>query len=243
MSPTAGGLEAIVPAFDRADSVADTVRALLSLDEVESVIVVDDGSSDDTSAVAAAAGARVVELAENRGKAAAVLAGCRASTADVLLFIDADTGATASEARSLVGPVLRGDLDMSIAVLPSAGGRGGFGLVRDFAAEVLRAGTNLDLAAPLSGQRCLRREVVDALGPVDRFGLEVALTLDASAAGFSIGEVEADFDHRHTGKSLAGFMHRFRQGRDLYLAGASCLGHRAMLGALFGSLKARRAAG
>ncbi|MCP3937568.1 MAG: glycosyltransferase [Actinomycetia bacterium] len=230
---------AIVPAFNRADSVAATVAALLELDDVSGVVVVDDGSSDDTAARAAESGARVVVLEQNQGKAAAVRAGWITTDAPILLLVDSDTGATAAEAVALIPPVVGGHLDMSIAVLPSAGGRGGFGLVKNFAANVLKQGTGADFAAPLSGQRCLRSEVMSALGPVDRFGLEVALTLDAATAGFRVGEVEAGFDHHHTGRTLAGFRHRFRQGRDLYRAGSSRIGHRAMLRALTTSLRAR----
>ncbi|MCB0991169.1 MAG: glycosyltransferase [Acidimicrobiales bacterium] len=238
-TPPDSSVVAVVPAFDRADSVGATVEALQSIAAVARVIVVDDGSGDDTAAVAAGAGAQVVTLRPNQGKAAAVLAGCQATDADVLLFVDADTGSTAVQAERLVGPVLSGELDMSIAVLPAAGARGGFGLVRDFAAAVLQIGTGTRFEAPLSGQRCVRRSVVDALGPVDRFGLEVALTLDAAQAGLRAAEVEAEFDHRHTGRSLAGFRHRLRQGRDLYRAGASRLGHKVMVRALWSSVRGR----
>ena len=45
---------AIVPAKDEADRVAATVTALLGLEPVDLVVVVDDGSSDHTAQVAAA---------------------------------------------------------------------------------------------------------------------------------------------------------------------------------------------
>ena len=216
---------AVVPAFNRSDTVAATVSALLALPAIHHVVVVDDGSADNTSERAAAAGARVVTLPANEGKAAAVLVGVEASAgADVLVFIDADTGSTAAEAAGLIDAVLNGHTDMAIAVLPSAAGRGGFGFVRDVAAALLKRGTGRDFAAPLSGQRAIRSEALASLCPVDRFGLEVALTLDVIAAGFRVDEIEAHFDHRHTGRSVAGFAHRGRQGRDLLVDAARRLG-------------------
>ena len=119
---------AIVPALNRGDSVAATVRALRELDRVGRVVVVDDGSSDDTATVAQAAGADVVQLARNRGKGAAVAAGVAAAPeADVILLIDADLAATAGAVDRLLDPVLAGEADLAIGVLPPAGSRGGFG--------------------------------------------------------------------------------------------------------------------
>ena len=220
---------AIVPAFDREDTVGATVTALRSLAPVGEVIVVDDGSSDATAAMASAAGARVIRLGRNRGKAAAVVAGVGATDADVVLLIDADTGSSATEAGGLLVPIMRDEADMSIAVLPSAGGRGGFGVVRDVAAEIIDASVGLRVDAPLSGQRALRREWWRHLGPVDRFGLEVALTVDLHRAGARIVEVPTNFDHRHTGRGLDGFRHRGRQGVDLLRAAAARIGWRRVL--------------
>src|SRR2546430_10044939 len=59
-------------------------------DEIE-VIVADNDSSDATTAVSRAHGARVVHIAKRR-IAAARNGGARAASADILCFIDADSG-------------------------------------------------------------------------------------------------------------------------------------------------------
>ena len=82
----------VIAAHDEADTIADVVqRATAALEGAcLEVVVVDDGSTDGTAALAAAAGARVIRLAQNQGKGAALRAGIEASRGDWLVFIDAD---------------------------------------------------------------------------------------------------------------------------------------------------------
>jgi glucosyl-3-phosphoglycerate synthase len=51
--------------------------------------------------------------------------------------------------------------------------------------------------------------------------METAMTIDAVRAGFRVGEVELDLEHRPTGRNVAGFLHRARQLRDFGRAYAS----------------------
>ena len=216
---------AIVPAYNRADTVGATVAALRNIPDVVEVVVVDDGSSDCTAALAAAAGARVVELARNRGKGRAAAAGIGASGApEIYLLIDADLGASAALAGALLQPVAAGEADMTIAVLAASGRRSGFGLVKRFAALVLRAETGRVFAEPLSGQRAVRGPLLRSLELAPGFGMELGLTLDAAARGASISEIDIGFTHRHTGRNLAGIAHRTRIARHVYRAAASCIG-------------------
>ncbi|MCU1496928.1 MAG: hypothetical protein JWM47_881 [Acidimicrobiales bacterium] len=210
---------AIVPAFDRADSVAATVRALAAIESVARVVVVDDGSADDTSEAARRAGAEVLRLPVNRGKGAAVKAGIAATPeADVYLFIDADLADTAATAAALLEPVLAGAADLTVGVLPPAAGRGGFGTVRTFAARGILRACGARVRAPLSGQRAVRADLVRELASAERFGLEVAMTIDVVRAGGRLVELEVPMDHRHTGRSVSGFAHRGRQGIDIAAA-------------------------
>ena len=207
---------AVIPVHDGEDRVGATVVATAALPGVERVVVVDDASADASAEAARAAGAEVVVLEVNRGKAGAVRAGIeRCGDADVVLLLDADLGATAAGAEPLLGPVLAGEADMTIGVLPGAGRKGGFGLVKRLSAGGIRRACGFEAVAPLSGQRAVRRAVLDDLGPCERFGLEVALTIDAVRGGARVVEVDVDIDHAHTGRRLAGFRHRARQGRDI----------------------------
>jgi hypothetical protein len=211
---------AIVAAKDRETTVGATVTALLGIAGVDEVVVIDDGSTDATAAAAAAAGARVVALPVNIGKGGAVTAGVAAApAAEVYLLVDDDTGNTAAMAAQLLGPVLAHHADMTIGVLPSAGGRGGFGLVAGLARRVIRWTSGFDARAPLSGQRAVAGSFLRSRLPLaDRFGLETALTIDAVRAGGRIQEVDVAMDHAHTGRSFRGFRHRAGQGRDILRA-------------------------
>lgn len=216
---TGGPVVAIVPAKDAELSIRATVAALLALPGVDEVVVVDDGSSDATAEMARAAGAWVLRLPANLGKGGAVEAGVKlAPHARAYLLVDADVGATAAEVGALLRPVLAGEADMTVGVLPSAGGRGGFGLVRSTAAAAIRMATGQSTQAPLSGQRAVEGELLRSLDLAPRFGLEVGLTIDARRAGARVVEVPVEMDHRHTGRSLDGFRHRARQGSDVAAA-------------------------
>lgn len=209
---------ALVPARDAADTIGATVNALAALEAVHEVVVIDDGSIDGTGAAAAAAGARVVTLATNRGKGGAVAAGVDATPdADIYLLVDADVGVTAAGAAVLVAPVLDGRADLVVGVLPAAGRRGGLGTVRRLARFAIRRGTRggFDPQAPLSGQRAVRAELLRSLELADGFGLEAAMTIDVVRTGARVVEVDVEMDHRHTGRSVAGFRHRGVQGLHL----------------------------
>jgi hypothetical protein len=207
---------ALVAAKDRADTVGATVAALQALAAVDEVLVVDDGSTDATASVAQGAGAWVLRLPANVGKGGAVAAGVGTSSeTDVYLLVDADVGVTAGAAEALLEPVLAGRADLVIGILPGAGGKGGFGLVRRLAGAGIRRACGYVAQAPLSGQRAVRGELLRALDLAPRFGLETAFTIDAVRAGARVIELPVAMDHRHTGRGRDGFVHRGRQGVDI----------------------------
>lgn len=206
----------IIPAFNEEATVGRTVAALRRLREVGQIVVVDDGSRDGTAAVAGRAGAFVVRLPRNRGKGAALAHGLGFAAGPIISFVDADLGDSAVELRRLVRPVFRGAADMAVARLPRYARSGGFGLASRVAAWGIRALTGAKMRAPLSGQRAMRRELVQALGGIaGGFGVEVGLTVDALRAGFRVIEVQTSMRHRLTHRDLRGFLHRGRQFCDV----------------------------
>lgn len=202
----------IVPAHNEAEYIFQAVTALKSLKEVSQVLVVDDASTDNTSELARNAGAEVLTLRENHGKGGALNRGMCMIKGDIIVLIDGDVGETASEAKKLILPVLQGEADMTIAKFPKARKKGGFGLVKGLANKGIRFFTGLNMEAPLSGQRAMTREVVQAIGEFSSgYGVEVGLTIDIARKGFRIKEVEVQMSHNETGRDLKGFQHRGKQ--------------------------------
>jgi glycosyltransferase involved in cell wall biosynthesis len=210
---------ALVAARDEGDRIADVVAALRSVASVTDVVVVDDGSRDDTAARALAAGALVLRTERPRGKGRALdRALGRVDPPDVWLLADGDLGQTAASLRVVLEPVLAGEADLAIAVVPPGEG-GGFGLVRRAAARAIRALSGLEVREPLSGQRALTAKAMELVRPLaPGFGLEAAMTIDAARAGLRVVEVPADVSHRPTFRDARGFAHRGRQGWDVLRA-------------------------
>lgn len=209
----------VIPAYNEAAIIPVTVAALQRSGTFDEIVVIDDGSRDGTAATARRAGARVVRFAENRGKGAALNVGITAAHGDIVVLLDADLGESAAEADKLVAPVVRDEADLVIAAFPTVGGRSGFGLVQTMARLAVRTLAGLDVRSPLSGQRAIRRRVLDGIGALaGGFGVEVGLTIDAARAGYRVIEVPVAMEHRRTGRDLAGFLHRGRQ--FVHVAGA-----------------------
>jgi cellulose synthase/poly-beta-1,6-N-acetylglucosamine synthase-like glycosyltransferase len=89
-----GPVTVIVPAYNEAANIADTVRSLVRSDYpgVE-VIVVDDGSTDNTTAIVRRLrlpGVHVIRQ-PNGGKPSALNTGIRAARSDIVILVDGDT--------------------------------------------------------------------------------------------------------------------------------------------------------
>jgi glycosyltransferase involved in cell wall biosynthesis len=217
--PNTPRIVAIVAAHNEEPTIARAVKALMELRGISEVVVAADGSTDRTAEEAVAAGARVLAARVRAGKGHAVEAAIeRTSPADVYLLVDGDVGDTASGTEVLLDEVLAGRLDLAIGRLPPVKG-GGFGLVRGVARWLIRLLTGFEAKEPLSGQRAVKRDVLEACRPLaDGFGMEVGMTIDAVRLSFRVGEVPVDMSHRVTGRDLGGFAHRARQGLDILRA-------------------------
>jgi glycosyltransferase involved in cell wall biosynthesis len=212
-------LAAIVAARNEADRVGETVRALREAFPGVRVWVADDASEDGTAEVAMTAGAEVVSRGRPHGKGANVSAAADAALSvegppDLVLLCDGDLGSSAARLAQLVEAVRREECDLAVAAFSRRVG-GGFGLALGFARWAIRRLCGLETEAPISGQRAMRIEVLRATLPFARgYGMEIGMTVDAVRAGFRLGEVELDLEHRATGRNWAGFLHRGRQLRD-----------------------------
>jgi glycosyltransferase involved in cell wall biosynthesis len=214
-----GELAVIVAAHNEAERIEATVRALRQTFPEAAIWVADDASGDATAELAMTAGAQVVSRGRPHGKGANVTAAAQAALSAepaprLVLLCDGDLGASAARLAPLVLAVENGEVDLAVASFSRRLG-GGFGIALRFARWSIRRLCGAETGAPISGQRALRVDALGATLPFARgFGMEIGITVDAVRAGYRLGEYELDLEHRATGRSLAGFLHRGRQLRD-----------------------------
>lgn len=207
---------AVIPAFNEEQRLGATVQAVKSIPDIDKIIVVNDGSTDKTSQVARAQGVTVVDLSENRGKGGALNAVVPMLDSDVVVFLDADLGDSAAEAAKIIAPVLSGQTDLCVAAFPPPTRKGGFGLVKGTAARAIKKAGGLEVSAPLSGQRAMTREVLQAVTPFqEAYGVELGMSITALRKGFRLMEVPTTMSHNETGRDLKGFLHRGKQFLDV----------------------------
>ncbi len=212
-------LAVIIAARNEADRIADTVAALRGVFPRAAIWVADDASTDGTAESALGAGAQVVSRGRPHGKGANVTAAAEAALSaeplpDVVLLCDGDLGASAARLEPLVAAVAGGECDLAVAAFASRVG-GGFGLALGFARRAIRRLCGAETTAPISGQRALRLQALRATLPFAAgFGMEIGITVDAVRAGYRLREYELDLEHRATGRSFSGFLHRGVQMRD-----------------------------
>ncbi|MFL5896370.1 MAG: glycosyltransferase family 2 protein [Thermoleophilaceae bacterium] len=213
-------LAVIVTARNEADRLAATLRALRSAFAGAELWVADDASTDATAHVALQEGAQLVRAPSRLGKGGAATLAAEQVDARVVVLADGDLGESASALPQLV-EALDADADVVIAKFARRVG-GGVGAALGASRWATRRATGRHLDAPLSGQRAVRGDVLQGLLPfAPGFGMETGMNIDALRAGLGVVEVELDLEHRATGKTPAGFVHRARQLRDILRAYAS----------------------
>jgi glucosyl-3-phosphoglycerate synthase len=219
MRESAAGRVVIVAARNEGERIDATLDALAEALPGARLLVADDASSDDTPQIAMRRGAWVVGRGRPHGKGANVTAAAAAlgefDGGATVLLCDADLGESAGRLVALVEAVEAGDCDLALAAFADRRG-GGFGVALGYARRVVERLCGARVAAPLSGQRAMRLSTLRRLLPfAEGWGMETGMTIDAVRAGYRIGEIEIPLEHRLTGRTPAGFLHRATQLRDI----------------------------
>lgn len=168
----------IIPAYNEENRIGAVLAAAETVDLIDEILVISDGSTDRTSEVAGGWGVKVVDLPINQGKGHAIQAGIEHTDADILVFSDADIkGLTADHFVRLIKPLFD-DPELMMTVGKFSGGR-------------LRTDLSQNLLPSISGQRALRRQLIETLPDLSssRFGVEIMITRQAKALGVKVLEV------------------------------------------------------
>jgi glycosyltransferase involved in cell wall biosynthesis len=165
---------AIVPAYNEAETLTEVLQVLKATPLFQEILVVSDGSTDRTAEIAGALGMRTIRLRQNRGKGIAMAVGVAHTDAEILTFVDGDIlNLTAAQLTELLEPVLSGRSDMNVGV------RDRGPALNDFQR----------LHGPLlSGIRCLRREIFEAVpeSHLEGFAIETGLNWACGELGMRI---------------------------------------------------------
>jgi glycosyltransferase involved in cell wall biosynthesis len=192
-------IAAIIAAYNEAEYLGRVLGVLRQVDVLNEILVINDGSQDATEIVALQATERderirLLRHPTNRGKGQAIYTGRENTRAGILLLLDADLlELKPSQVRSLIQPVLKGEADMTLGLF-----RGG------------RLNTDLaHWATPwLSGQRCLRNELLDMVSrpAAQGYGLETAITVAALLNGWKTQPVWLEGVYHPDGETHRGFV-------------------------------------
>lgn len=214
----------VLPARDEEATVGEIVGAIRAEltghahAVVDEVIVVDSGSQDDTVRVAAESGARVVALddvlpdfAPRLGKGEAMWRGLAATSADVVVYVDADLQSFDPRfVVALLGPLLADESVQFVKAAydrpptdPSVPSNGG-GRVTELMARPLLSAFWPELGGvlqPLAGEYAARAELLRQLPFRCGYGVDLGLLIDTySHAGLdAIAQVDLRRRwHRHS---------------------------------------------
>jgi dolichyl-phosphate beta-glucosyltransferase len=233
-------LSLVIPAFDEArrlpGSLATALAYLKAHGRPFEVIVVDDGSRDDTAGVAAenlaALGGRgrVLRLAPNRGKGAAVRTGVRAARGEQVLVSDADLSTPIEELEALERAIEAGaDIAIGSRALDRRRVLRRQPLAREWSGRVFNLVVRLFALPGIHDTQCgfklFRRAVVEpvfARARIDGFGFDVEVLAIARHLGYRIAEVPVrwrnDADSRvGLGQGAAAFFDPLRVRLGLWL--------------------------
>jgi dolichyl-phosphate beta-glucosyltransferase len=209
----------IIPCYNEAARIGDTVRATIDYLAVESpgaeLIVVNDGSTDATSTIVreivgdAKVETRLLENFPNRGKGAAVRSGLLAATKPIGLFFDADLSTPLTEIPKLIEPIANGEVDVAFG--SRALDRNLIGVHQPWRREqagrvfnfIVRVATGMPFWDTQCGFKAFR---LDVCRPILKqahtvgFAFDVELLFLAHRAGLRLREIPVQWNHAEGSK-------------------------------------------
>jgi len=182
---------AVIPSYNVEKTIADVARRTSQF--VDQVFVVDDGSDDNTAEKARRAGAEVICLELNTGKANATRVGLKkCSGYDAVVLLDGDLQHCPEEIPNLLAAVDSGAHLCIGSRFLNGGVEMPFGnrLSNRVASRIISTITGQTVTDPQSGFRALDGEVAQELElAAERYAIEHIMILEAAKKRYTINEV------------------------------------------------------
>jgi glycosyltransferase involved in cell wall biosynthesis len=203
-------LSIVMPAYNERRTIREILAQVLAVDlgDLErEIVIVDDGSTDGTRDILKELdgrnGVRVLLQPRNLGKGAAVWAGMRASTGDLVVIQDADLEYDPEEFPVLLGPILSGRAEVVYGSRFLGSPHGHRVLYfwhtvgNRFLTLMSNLFTDLNLSDMETCYKAMTRGVVDRLDlRSQRFGVEPEITCKVARMGVRIYEVPISYNGR-----------------------------------------------
>lgn len=198
----------IIPAYNEGLVLGSLV--LSALKYASKVIVVNDGSSDNTEEIATLAGAEVITMKKNGGKAKAMMAGfsrARELGFPATVMLDGDGQHKTEDIPRIAAPVLAEDADLVVGSrFLQPDGEEEIPGYRRFGQRVLNEATNISSSVRCSdsqsGYRAISRAGLDNMDfPTSGYGIESDMLAHFAERGLKIVEIPIsvtyDVPHKH----------------------------------------------
>ena len=191
-------LSLVMPAFNEAQTISETVNKVVSLDFVNQLVIVDDGSTDGTRQILNKLNhekIKVVFHEVNQGKGAALHTGFKIAKGPFIGVQDADLEYDPNDLAKFLPPLLNGQAD---AVFGSRFRSGEVGRVlyfwhslgNKFLTTLSNMATNINLTDMETCYKVIRKDILENITLTEkRFGFEPEITAKLASRGARIYEV------------------------------------------------------
>lgn len=198
-------LSVIIPVYNEVGNINEIVKRVQATKLASEIIIVDDGSKDGTGEILQKLDGkrkvRVILQRKNQGKGAAVVAGMKAATGDILLIQDADLEYDPRDYPALLKPIQEGLADVVYGSRFLGAAHRVTMFWHQLANQLLTLMTNILYDSILTdmetGYKVFRRHVVEGMTiRAKRFNFEPEFTAKILKRKYRIFEVPITFNPR-----------------------------------------------
>ncbi len=205
--PATVRLSVVIPVYNERATLLELLGRVRAVPIDKELIVVDDGSTDSTRELLRSLDGepdlKIIYLAKNAGKGAALRAGFRQATGDIVIVQDADLEYDPADYPRLIQPLLQNEADVVYGsrFLTTAGSGRSYwhALGNRMLTRLSNVFTGLHLTDMETCYKVFRREIIEAIAPSlkqNRFGIEPELTAKVARSGCRVREVAIRYDGR-----------------------------------------------